>query len=186
MTEILKRQKTQNQISIDYFIEDLSRYYTGRATPMLLDGIKVPYYGEWVPLDHAASVSVRGHDALIVTPHDKSMTKDIERAIHKANLGLNPQADSEMVKVYLPKKTKESNQKIFKIIKDRAEIARIAIRYNRQKARNELLVEAVKPNFDLIPEDEQHRIDKEIQKCTDEFIEKINNILENKRIELKV
>lgn len=177
---ILEKLETDNQATIKYFLEDLSRYYDGRPTPMLLDGVKVKYYDQWVPLEQASTITVQGYKALIVIPFDRGMVKDIERAIHKANLGLTPQADSEVVKVYLPSRTKESDIKIFKIIKERAETARVAIRYNRQQARSSL------DKDKSVTEDERRSLEKKIQKQTDDFIKQINDILENKRIALKV
>jgi len=174
---MIKDLQKNNQSVIEYFLDDLVHYYTGRATPVLLDNIRVKYYDELVPLDHCASVTVKSAEMLLVMPYERSLAKDIERAIHQANTGLNPQADGDSIKVYLPRRTKESDQKIFKLIKERAEKARVSIRHNRQKARDKISGDT---------KDEQRRLEKQIQDDTDKSIARINEILENKRKELRV
>lgn len=174
---ILENLQKNNNITVAVFINELGGYYTGRATPRLLESVKVPCYGDTMSLDACALVSVKSHDMLIVRPWDPTLLPSIEKAIHAANLGLNPQADSEVVKVYLPQRTKENDIKIFKLIKDRGEQAKISIRVNRKNARNKIKE---------LPDNERMQLENEIQKETDQRIEKISNVLSAKKKDMKV
>lgn len=174
---ILETLVADNLDTINAFIDDMRQYYTGRATPMLLDRVRVKYYDQMVPIDVCGSISVQSHQVLIVRPYESRLTKDIERAIHAANIGLNPQADDEVVKVYLPQKTKEADEKTFALIKGRAEKAKVAVRQNRKRARDEIKSMA---------SDEKNKLGSDIQKQTDKAIEEIERLLKKKKDELKV
>ena len=170
--EITNKLERDNNKTIESFVSDLGQYYTGRATPRLLSNIKVNYYGSLVRLEDCGVIHVQSFELLVVKPWEASLTKEIERAIHAANIGLNPQSDGEVVKVYLPQKTQAANLEIFSLMKKRGERAKVSIRQNRKRARSE--------GKYLIPA-EQDGVDRKIQTITDNFIKNVDALLISKK-----
>lgn len=173
----LNEFEADNKNAVGSFIDDMSQYYTGRATPMLLDRIKIKYYDETISIERCAEIYVASPELLIVRPWDTKILKDIERAIHAANIGLTPLLDGESIKVYLPKHTKEDDLKIFNLIKIRAEKAKISIRQNRKRIRNSF--KSKNKNIDF-------NTDKRIQDLTDKYILRIDEILKIKKRTMKL
>lgn len=153
---------------------------TGRATPALLQNLQVDYYGTPTPLPQLASVQNQDARSLLITPYDKGAMKDIEQAIRDMpNLGANPSNDGTVIRVTLPDLTEERRKEFVKIVKGRAEDARVAIRNVRRQGKGDL--EALK---DDIGEDEVARAEKELEVVTKQFIEQIDEALKRKEAEL--
>ena len=153
---------------------------TGRANPALLQNLQVDYYGTPTPLPQLASVQNQDARSLIITPYDKGAMKDIEQAIRDMpNLGANPSNDGTVIRVALPELTEERRKEFVKIVKGRAEDARVAIRNVRRQGKDDL--EALKSE---IGEDEVTRAEKELEVVTKQFIEQIDDALKRKEAEL--
>ena len=144
----------------EWLSKEYSQIHTGRANPALLDGVHVESYGQIQPLKNTASISIEDPKTLRVVPWDKSLNKDIERALHEANLGFSIAVDDAGVRVIIPALTTETRQKLVKIAKERMEDARIAIR----KARESML-DTLKTQD--LPEDTLRTAKDEVQKLVD-------------------
>lgn len=140
--------------------KEYSQLHTGRANPALLDGVSVEIYGSFQPLKNTSSISIEDPKTLRVIPWDKSLNKDIERALHEANLGFSISVDDAGVRVSIPALTTETRQRLVKIAKERMEDARITVR----KAREAILSEL---KDQKLPEDTYIRAKEEVQKLVD-------------------
>lgn len=167
--------QAENAKVLKFLRQDLTQFYTGRATPMLLDRIRVEQYGHPTPLDHCSQVTVSSHNSLTVTPWDRSLLKDIHRAIQAANLNMTSQLDSECVRVTLPMRTREQDEKTYRLMCDRGEKAKQSIRQNRRVARDEL--------SDLESE-ERRPFEKEIDEATSKATDQVDSLLARKKKEL--
>ena len=181
INDIVKDANQRMNKSIDAFRHELSRIRTGRAHPGLLEHVMVNYYGTEVPLTQASNVGVQDSRTLAVTPWDKNMVPDIEKAILNSDLGLNPVTAGGVIRVPLPPLTEERRRELAKVVRGEAESARVAVRNIRRDA-NHHLKELVKEKE--ITEDEEHRAESEIQKLTDAHIENIEKLLQEKEAEL--
>lgn len=167
--------------SIESLHTAFARIRTGRANPSLLDGIEVPYYGTATPLNQVASVSVEDARTLVISPWEKKLVPDIEKAILKSDLGLTPNATSEVIRVPLPALTEENRRDLAKHARHEAENARIAIRNIRR--------DAIAHIRDLVKEkeaaeDDAHRAEERIQKLTDKRIGEVDKALAGKEADL--
>lgn len=167
--------------SIEAFRAEISKIRSGKATTALLDGVKVDYYGTPTPLKQVANVSVLDVHTLSVTPWDRSIVQIVEKAILTADLGLNPASDGTNVRVPIPILTEERRKELVKLTKKMGEDAKVAIRNVRRDA-NEHLKKQEKEK--KISEDELKHLEQEIQKMTDEHINKIEEILKHKEKEI--
>ncbi len=179
--EIINDAKRRMDKSIDAFVDEIAKVRTGKATTALLDGIKVDYYGTPTPLNQAANVSVLDSHTLSVTPWDKSIVALIDKAILKADLGLNPVNDGTNIKVPIPPLNEERRKELVKLVKKFGEDAKIAVRNVRRDA-NEHLKKAEK-NKEL-SEDLRHDAEAEVQKYTDDHTKKIDEIIKHKEEEI--
>lgn len=179
--EILKDARQRMQKSVDNYRQELTKLRTGRAHTSLLDHIKVDYYGADVPINQAANVSVADARTLTVQPFEKSMVQPIEKAIMNSDLGLNPATAGEVIRIPLPPLNEERRRDLTRIVGQEAEHARVAIRNIRRDA-NQHLKDLLKEKE--INQDEEHRSEEQIQKATDECIEKIDEIASSKEKEL--
>lgn len=153
---------------------------TGRANPSLLQGVQVDYYGTPTPLPQLASVQNQDARSLLITPYDKGAMKEIEQAIRDMpNLGANPSNDGSVIRLALPELTQERRKEFVKIVKGKAEDARVAVRNVRRHGMDEL--DALKSE---VGEDEVSRAEKEIEALTKQFIEQIDEALKRKEAEL--
>ncbi|WP_449281608.1 ribosome recycling factor [Leucobacter sp.] len=160
--------------------EGFATVRTGRANPSLLQNLQVDYYGTPTPLAQLASVQNQDARSLIVTPYDKGAMKDIEQAIRDMpNLGANPSNDGNVIRVSLPELTEERRKEFVKIVKGRAEDARVAIRNVRRSGKDDL--DALKSE---IGEDEVARAEKELEAVTKQFIDQVDDALKRKEAEL--
>ena len=158
-----------------------ARIRTGRAHPSLLDGITVSYYGTDTPLNQVANITVEDARTLLISPWEKPMIPDIERAILKSDLGLNPSTSTDKVRLPMPPLTEENRRDLFKVAKSEAENARVAIRNIRRDANNDLK-EFLKGKE--ITEDEARRGEDMIQALTDAKIKQIDAALGAKEADL--
>lgn len=160
---------------------ELSRIRTGKASPELLDGIKIDYYGTSTPLNQLANVSTPEMRLLTVQPFDKSVIKDIEKAILSSDLGLTPANDGLLIRIPIPPLNEERRKELVKLIKKFGEDAKIAMR-NIRRDGNEQLKKSQKSGD--ITEDELHKGQNEIQKLTDEMIETVDKLVHIKEQEI--
>jgi len=167
--------------AIVHLQEEFSTVRTGRATPALVDKLRVDYYGSEVPLQQLAGFSVPEPRVLVVSPYDKSAIKAIEKAIQSSDLGINPSNDGQVIRLTFPMLTEERRKELVKIVKHRAEESRVAVRNVRRQTRHEL--EAVQKDGEL-SEDELERIEKELEKITHDVIAEIDQMLHHKEQEL--
>jgi len=154
---------------------------TGRAHPSLLDGITVMYYGVATPLSQVANVIVEDARSLLISPWEKKLVQDIERAILKSDLGLNPRTTSDAIRLPMPPLTEENRRDFVKVARHEAEHARVAIRNIRRDANN-VLKEFLKEKE--ITEDELRRGEDIIQKLTDRMVKSVDDTLEVKESDL--
>jgi len=154
---------------------------TGRATPALVEHLKVEYYGTEVPMQQVAGFNVPEARLLVITPYDKSALKGIERAIQNSDLGINPSNDGSVVRLSFPPLTEERRRDFVKIAKHKGEEARVAVRNIRRAARHDL--EALEKDGD-ISSDELERAEKELEKVTHDYVAEIDRMLHHKEQEL--
>jgi len=173
--------KEEMELSIEFLKREFNHIRAGKANPSILDGIKVDYYGSKTPLNQVANVSAPEPRMLLIQPWEKAMIHPIEKAIHTSNLGLNPQNDGVLIRIPMPVLTEERRQNLVKIAKDTAEKARVSIRTARRDA-NENIKAEVKENS--LPEDSRFASEEEIQKLTDKYNTKVDEMLKDKEEEI--
>ena len=174
--ELLEETKMSMDMSIDHFKRELQKVRAGRATPDMVDGVRVDYYGSQVPISQVGNVSAPDARTITITPWEKSMIPVIEKAIRDANLGFNPGSDGDLVRVPIPALTGDRRKQLVKQANQIAEDARISIRNARRDANSELK----KMQKDGEPEDAVKRAEKEVQDITNNYGKKIETILKEK------
>ncbi len=179
--DILKQHEDKMHKTVDAVRQEFIRIRTGKATTALLDGVKVDYYGNPSPLNQVANVSVHDVHSIIVQPWDKNMVKPIEQAIIAANLGLNPIADGQTVRVPIPPLNEERRKELVKLVKKFAEDGKVAIRNIRRDAIEHLKRSEKAEHFS---EDERKRGEQEAQKLTDKYIKDVDNLVTLKEKEI--
>ena len=160
---------------------ELASIRTGKATPALLDGIRVDYYETMTPLSQVANISVPDPRLLVIQPWEKSLIPEIVKAIHKSDLGLNPQPDANVVRLPVPPLTEERRKDLVKLVKKSAEDGKIAVRNIRRDA-NETLKKGEKDKD--ISEDESRKAQEQVQEITDEHIELLEEMVKKKEEEV--
>jgi ribosome recycling factor len=160
---------------------DFNRVRTGRATPALLDGVKVECYGATMPIDQVASISVPESRLITIQPWDKSIIGDIEKSILKSELGLTPMNDGKLIRISIPPLSEERRKELAKVARKMAEDSKVSVRNHRRDA-NDTLKDLKKEKE--ISEDELHRILDQVQKITDDFIEEIDKVTAEKENEI--
>ncbi|HDH99361.1 MAG: ribosome recycling factor [Candidatus Latescibacterota bacterium] len=182
MVEELKKEvRAKMEKSLEALRHELSQIRTGRASPALLDAIRVEYYGTMVPITHIANVSAPEARLLVVQPWDKSTLPAIEKAILSSDLGITPSNDGNVIRLSIPPLTEERRQELVKVVRRLAEDARVAVRNIRREA-VERLRKAQKDGE--LSEDESRRAQKEVQEITDEYIKKVGEALAQKEAEI--
>lgn len=178
---VLKETKPKMEGVIEDFKRQLANVRTGRATVGILDGVMVEYYGVPTPLSQMASVSVPEPQMLVVQPWDTTQLGEIEKAINQANLGLNPSNDGKLIRLPIPSLNEERRREMAKQIGDVAEQHRVAVRSIRHQA-NDDLKQMTKDKE--ISEDEEHRGFDEVQKLTNTYVGKIDELSKHKEEEI--
>ena len=181
LKEILEDTEIGMEKSLGALDVAFKKIRTGRATPSLLDSIKVNYYDKLTPLAQVASISIEDAKTLAIAPWEKGIVQEIEKAISESELGLNPATSGETIRVILPDLTEETRRDFIKKAKAEAENAKVSVRNVRREG-NSQLKEFLKEKE--ISEDEERQGEEEIQKLTDLFVEKVDAALEAKEKDL--
>ena len=177
---IVKAAEASMVKSVEHFEDELSKIRAGKASPVMLDSVRVEYYGASTPLNQVANVSAPDAKTLTLQPYDRSLIAPIEKAIMDANLGFTPQNDGIQIRINLPPMTEERRKQLVKQIKDETEKARVALRNVRRDA-NEAVKKLTKSG---VSEDEVKAAEGEIQKLTDKHIASVEKITAAKEQEL--
>ncbi len=172
--------KEKMKKAINHLENELVKIRAGKANPMMLQGIIVDYYGSKVPINQVASINTTDARSIVIQPWDKKMIEVIEKAIFAANIGLTPINNGEVIRLNVPPLTEERRHELVKQVKHEGEIAKVSIRNSRREA----IEEIKKLQKEGIPEDEIKKAEEDIQKQTDQFIKKIDEILHNKEVEI--
>lgn len=179
--DILLNTEKKMEASVEALQRELSSIRTGRASPALIEHVKVDYSGTSMPLKHIAGISVSGASLLLVQPWDPTSTPSIEKAILKSNLGLMPSTDGNIIRLKIPPLTEERRQEMRKLVRKRAEEGKVAIRNSRREAADKLKqLEKDKE----ISQDEHKRASGKIQLLTDNFVNITEQAGQNKEAEL--
>lgn len=179
--DIQKQAEQRMEKCLDALRQAFARIRTGRANPSLLDDITVDYYGTPTPLNQVASITVEEARALLISPWEKKMVPVIEKAILKSDLGLTPSSTADVVRLPMPPLTEESRKALGKTARSEAEGARVAIRNVRREANAELK-KLLKDK--AVSEDEERGGEEGIQKLTDRFVARVDELLQEKESDL--
>ena len=179
--EIIRDAHARMKKSAEHLHQELTKIRTGRATPGLLDVVKVQYYGSAVPLNQVATVSAPEPRLLVIQPWEKSMIGEIEKAILQADLGLNPANDGNLIRLPIPELSEERRQDLLKLVKKFCEDTRVAIRNVRRDANDH--IKTLEKNHD-ISEDQSHDYLDKIQNLTDEQIKEVDELYSHKEQEI--
>jgi len=167
--------------ALDFLRSELASIRAGRATPAMLEHIKVDYYGSHTPLNQMASVSAPQPDLLVIQPWDRSALNDIEKAIMSANVGVTPSNDGMIIRVPVPPLSEERRRDLAKTARSRGEEAKVSIRNLRRHGKDE--IKSLQQSENL-PEDMRYEGEERLQKLTDLHIEKIDDLLDRKEKEI--
>lgn len=183
MDPIVSEVRSKMQKALEVLGHDFATVRTGKASPSLIENIVINAYGGTQPLRvmELSTIHVQDAGTLVITPFDKSIISEIEKGITNANVGLNPIVDGEILRINLPPLTEERRLELIKLIKQKSENGKVMIRQIRHEGMEDAKKKAENDN---ISEDEVIRIEKEIQKAADEFVEKIEKLLSEKEKEL--
>ena len=166
--------------AVAHFDKDLQKVRAGKASPQMLDGIKVDYYGNPTPIEQVANVNTPDAHQIIIQPWERNMLPVIEKAILAANIGVTPQNNGEFIRLVVPAPTEERRKELVKKAKQDAEQAKVAIRNIRRTANDD----AKKLKDEGVEEDAVKKLEADIQKATDEAIGKVDKIMEAKEKEI--
>lgn len=179
--EYISEAKMGMQSTVEYLEEALARVRAGKANPKILDGIMVEYYGSPTPLTQVATVTIPDARSIVITPWEKKIIRDIEKAIIDSPLGITPENNGELIRLGIPPLTEERRRQLVKQVKTEAEEAKISVRNARRDA-----IDKVKKSIktDSTPEDVAKDAEAEIQKVHDIYIKKIDEIFAEKEKEI--
>ena len=181
LADVYQETEERMEKAISVMNQELNGIRTGRANPSLVELLPIEYYGTQTPLQELAGISVPESRSLLIRPYDPSSLKNIEKAILKSDLGLTPNNDGENIRLVLPTPTEDRRRELVKVVGIKAEDARIAIRnIRRDSIRNLRDFEDEK----MITEDDLHRGEEKVQKITDNYTSKIEEISERKESEI--
>jgi len=179
--KVHKEMKQSTEKTLGVLKEDLNTVRAGRANPSMLDKVKVEYYGTFTPLNQLASITAPEPRMINVQPYDASSLQAIEKAIISSDLGLNPSNDGKVIRINIPQLTEERRKDLVKLVKKMAEEAKVAIRNERRNANDEL--KKMEKNKDITEDDLKDGLDT-VQEITDDYIEKIDELIEHKEEEI--
>ena len=180
MDERLKPYEEKMQKSYDFLVNDLASIRAGRANPHVLDKIKVDYYGTPTPIQQGGNITVPEARILQIAPWEKSLIKEIEKAIMASDVGITPTNDGSLIRLVFPELTEERRKDLVKDIKKRGEDNKVAIRNTRRDG-NDALKKLAKTE---ISEDEIKELEDKLQKMTDKFIKDVDKLVEEKSKEI--
>ena len=181
MDTILTEVSEKMDKSLSALRNAFNKIRTGRANPSILDDVKVDYYGNMTPINQTSNITIEEGRSLVISPWDKSLLPEIEKAIPNSDLGLNPNSSSDLIRVTMPALTEETRQNYIKQARSEAENSRVSIRNIRRDA-NQTVKD--KQQASEISEDELRRIEDLIQKETDKYISIVDSELKNKESDL--
>lgn len=181
INDIKKEAGDRMQKCVEALRSALTKIRTGRASSALLDHVRVDYYGSEVPLSQVANIVVEDARTISITPWEKNMVNVVEKAIMKSDLGLNPNTAGQIIRIIMPPLTEERRRDLAKVVRGEAEGARVAVRAVRRDA-NQDIKELVKEK--LISTDDEKRGETDIQKLTDQFVAKVDEMTAAKEKEL--
>jgi ribosome recycling factor len=179
--EIYRDAENRMKKSLEHLHHELSRIRTGRATPALLDVVKIDYYGSMVPLNQASSITAPEPRLLVIQPWEKRLIGEIEKAILQSDLGLNPTNDGNVVRVPIPELSEERRRDLLKLVRKFCEETRVAIRNIRRDANDH--VKNLEKDHE-ISEDESHKVQDDVQKLTDDYVGKVDEHYNSKEKEI--
>lgn len=179
--EVIQQTEYKMGVTVEKLREDFTRIRTGRASTGLLDKIKVDYYGCPTPINQVAQVGVGDAHTLTVQPWEKNMVKVVEKAIRDSDLGLNPATSGDVIRIPLPPLTEERRRELSKIVKGFGEDAKVAVRNLRRDANGQ--IERLEKDKE-ISEDDQRRLETDIQKLTDRYVAEIDKVITEKEKEI--
>jgi len=181
MEEILKNTESRMEKTIDVVSNQLARLRTGKASPALIEGIKVDYYGTPTPLNQIASISTPEPRLIVIHPWDKSALSAIEKAILASDIGLTPQSDGNVVRIPIPPLTEERRKELVKVARKIVEEGKVALRNIRRE-----VVEQIKrmQKDGELPEDDAYRLQDKVQELIDKFYDKLEELLKIKEEEI--
>jgi ribosome recycling factor len=177
MKEVFTEVESHMKHALEHFHHELKSLRTGRASLALLEGVTVDYYGSPVPLNQVAGLSVADATMIVAQPYDPSQSSAIERAIMKADLGLNPSSDGKIIRIPVPPLTEERRKEIVKKAHDQAEHAKTAVRQARREGNDKL--KKKEKDKEISQDDERRGLD-EVQKLHDRYIGEITSVLQRK------
>ncbi|MFV5334520.1 ribosome recycling factor [Bacillus sp. GM2] len=177
----MNETKERMEKAIGAYQRELATVRAGRANPSLLDKVTVEYYGAQTPLNQIASITVPEARMLLITPYDKTALGDIEKAIQKADLGITPSNDGNIIRITIPPLTEERRKELAKLVKKYSEDAKVAVRNIRRDANDDL--KKLEKNGEMT-EDELRSSTEDVQKLTDEYVSKIDEITKDKEKEI--
>jgi len=178
---VMNETKERMEKAIGAYQRELATVRAGRANPSLLDKVTVEYYGAQTPLNQIASITVPEARMLLITPYDKTALGDIEKAIQKADLGITPSNDGNIIRITIPPLTEERRKELAKLVKKYSEDAKVAVRNIRRDANDDL--KKLEKNGEMT-EDELRSSTEDVQKLTDEYVSKIDEITKDKEKEI--
>jgi ribosome recycling factor len=181
MADAVTELKSRIDKTLDDLRKELTKVRTGRASPNLLDGIRVDYYGTPTPLSGVVNITSPEPRLIVIKPWERTVLKDIEKAIREANLGINPMNDGEVIRLPFPPLTEERRKEIAKQVKTKGEEHKVAIRNIRRDA-NEVIKAQLKDK--KITEDDSKRLTDKVQKETDDGVKKVDEIISKKEKEV--
>lgn len=180
--KINEETKQKMEKSIALLAQELSKLRTGRASPALVEGIKVDYYGSTLPLNQVATISIPEARLIVIQPWDKNALEAIEKAIYKSAIGLTPNNDGNIIRLPIPSLTTERREELVKLTQKLGEDTKVAIRNIRREANTEIKKEEKDKN---ISEDDAKKAHDSIQKLTDGSIDKIDEHVRQKETEIR-
>ncbi len=176
----LKQTKDNMTAAVNFFDKSLQKIRAGKASPQMLEGLKVDYYGNPTPVDQVANINTPDAHQIVIQPWERTMLPVIEKAILAANLGMTPQNNGEFIRLVVPTPTEERRKELVKKAKQEAEQTKVSIRNIRRTANDE----AKKLKDGGVEEDAIKKLETDIQKATDEMIAKVDKIMEAKEKEI--
>ena len=178
--QCLKQTKENMNSTVAFFDKELQKIRAGKASPQMLEGLKVDYYGNPTPIDQVANVNTPDAHQIVIQPWERNMLPVIEKAILAANIGVTPQNNGEFIRLVIPAPTEERRKELVKKAKQDAEQTKVAIRNIRRTANDD----AKKLKDEGVEEDAVKKLETDIQKATDEAISKVDKIMEAKEKEI--
>ena len=178
--QFVKAAEEKMTFAIEYLDEQLAHIRAGKANPKILDGVRVPYYGSLVPLTNVVSVNTPDAKTIVITPWEKPLIKEIEKAILNSEVGITPENNGEIIRLGIPPLTEERRRQLAKQSKQEAETAKISVRNARRDA-IDALKKAIKEG---LPEDVEKDAEAEVQKIHDRYIKKIDDLYAAKEKEI--